>query len=69
MLSYQRFNTITKEITTMTKREAVAQLKAEDIKLLAEAADAGTSIKNFNTADMKRVKRAVKLLRKVRAAQ
>lgn len=51
----------------MTKREAIAQLKADDIKLLTEAAELGLS--DFSTKDQKLIKRAVKVLRSVRAAK
>lgn len=52
-----------------TKREVVAQLTTDDIKLLAEAAAIGAKKANFNAKDLKRVKRGVELLRTVRAAQ
>jgi hypothetical protein len=52
-----------------TKRQIVAQLSTDDIKLLAEAASAGATKANFNSKDLQAVKRAVKLLRTVRAAQ
>lgn len=52
-----------------TKREVVAQLSTDDIRLVAEAAEAGAKKTNFNAADLKKIKRSVKLLRTVRAAQ
>ena len=52
-----------------TKRQVVAQLSTDDIKLVAEAALAGATEKNFNSADLRKIKRAARLLRTVRAAQ
>lgn len=52
-----------------TKREAVAKLSTDDIKLVAEAAEKGATSANFNAKDLKAVKRSVKVLRTVRAAQ
>lgn len=52
-----------------SKREAIAQLSTEDIRLVAEAAEAGAKKANFNAKDLKAVKRSVKILRTVRAAQ
>lgn len=61
----------------MTKRQMVAQLKAEDFKLLADAAEAGVGSAGkaiglkleLSTKHLRQVKRAVKILRAVKAAQ
>lgn len=53
----------------MNKRQAVAALTTEQIQLIAEAAQAGATIKNFSAADQRKVRAAVKVLRKVRGAQ
>lgn len=53
-----------------TKREAVAQLTVEDLKLLASAADEGVKSSGiFLPKDQRKIKRAAKILRTVRAAQ
>lgn len=51
----------------MTKRQVVAQLSTEDLKLLADAAAA--HVGKSKGKEFARVRRAVKLLRSVRAAQ
>ena len=54
----------------MTKREAVAQLRAEDFKLLATAAEEGVKASGiFLPKDQRKVRRAVKILRSVKAAK
>ena len=53
----------------VTKRAAVALLSADDLKLLAEAAEKGATKTNFNAKELKAVKRGIKTLRTVRAAQ
>lgn len=52
-----------------TKRQIVAQLTTDDLKLLAEAAEKGDTIKTLNSRDQKRVRRAVKLIRTIPGAQ
>jgi len=51
----------------MTKREAVAQLKAADFSLLADAAE--TYAKGAEAKDARKLKRAAKILRSVKAAK
>ena len=59
-----------------TKREIVSQLKAADLKVLADAAEAGIASSGkalgvkleLSPKDTKAVKRAVKILRTVRTA-
>lgn len=53
----------------MTKRQMVAQLSTEQIQLVAEAAVAGASIKNFSAADVRKIKAAASKMRKVKGAQ
>lgn len=50
-----------------TKREVVAQLSTEDLKLLANAAE--IAIKQGMVVQERKVRRAIKLLRTVRAAK
>jgi F0F1-type ATP synthase epsilon subunit len=49
-----------------TKREVVAKLSHDELKLLAESAEEGA--KTFPPREQKRIKRAVKLLKTVKAA-
>ena len=51
----------------MTKREMIAQLRADDIKLVAAAAQVGAE--EYTATEQKRIKRAVKILRSVKAAK
>lgn len=51
----------------MTKREAMVQLRAEDFKLLADAAE--VAIKQGMVVQERKVKRAIKILRSVKAAK
>lgn len=54
----------------MTKREAMVQLRAEDFRLLADAAAAGQAkVAGLSTKDSRRLTRAVKILRSVKAAK
>lgn len=52
-----------------SKREAVARLDTDTIKLLAEAAEKGADIKHFNAADLAKIKQGIRVLRSVRGAQ
>lgn len=60
-----------------TKREAVAQLRAEDFKLLADAAEAGGGTRGqavglkleLGADQQRRLRRVVKILRSVKAAK
>lgn len=51
------------------KRDVVAQTSSDDLKLVAEAAEKGATIKNFNSKDLKKINRVVKLIRTIKGAQ
>lgn len=53
----------------MNKRQLVASVTADDLKLVAEAAEKGATIKDFKGADLKRIKSVISKIRKVQGAQ
>lgn len=53
----------------MNKRQAVALLSKEQIQLLERAANIGATLEYFGPGELKKLKKAIKIVAKINAAE